>query len=396
MLKNKILIKVMSFTLLIAFLTVSLLAALPALNAGAKTAQEKVNESVKKQGELKQQINEAKKNKEANMAVKEEIDREVTELQKKIDVLIADIDESNQKIEKKTEELEIAQENCDKQYEAYCDRAEILLERGSVSYLEILIKADSFSDFLTRLSLIQEITEYDNNRLKELKAHVKEVEEIKKELEDENDTLKALKADEDSKMTVLAEKQAESQAIIDKISSDIDSFESALAAQEKAEAAARAEIARLTAAASRNQSSSSNDSSVASYTGGTFAWPSASTRISSPYGTRVHPITGKIRTHAGIDIDAAHGTNVFAAESGTVLVAGWNSGGYGNYVVIDHGGGISTLYAHCSSLSVSSGQKVSKGQVIAKCGSTGLSTGPHVHFEVLRNGSHTNPMAYLN
>jgi len=101
-------------------------------------------------------------------------------------------------------------------------------------------------------------------------------------------------------------------------------------------------------------------------------------------------------TVAGLDIGAAMGTNIFAAAEGTVLVAGWNAGGYGNYVVIDHGGGLTTLYAHCSSLNVSAGQKVSRGQVIAKCGSTGMSTGPHLHFEVLQNGAHTNPSAYLN
>ena len=130
--------------------------------------------------------------------------------------------------------------------------------------------------------------------------------------------------------------------------------------------------------------------------GGTFAWPSVSSYITSPYGTRVHPVTKTVKTHTGIDIGASHGTNIYAAASGTVLVSGWNSGGYGNYVVIDHGGGVTTLYAHCSALLVSSGQSVTKGQVIAKIGSTGISTGPHLHFEVLKNGSHTNPMAYFN
>ena len=118
--------------------------------------------------------------------------------------------------------------------------------------------------------------------------------------------------------------------------------------------------------------------------------------ITSPYGTRTHPVTGRVKRHAGVDIGAGYGTNIYAANSGTVLVAGWNSGGYGNYVVIDHGGGITTLYGHCSSLCVSKGQTVTKGQVIAKVGSTGMSTGPHLHFEVLKNGSTTNPMSYFN
>ena len=192
-----------------------------------------------------------------------------------------------------------------------------------------------------------------------------------------------LKADADAQMAVLKEKQEESQRLVDSIKADIASFEKALKAQEAAEAAAREEIRRLT------------QGSSGTYSGGTFAWPSVSTYITSPYGTRVHPVTGKVKTHTGIDIGAGMGTNIFAAADGTVLISGWNTGGYGNYVVIDHGGGLTTLYAHCSSLLVSAGQKVTRGQVIAKCGSTGMSTGPHLHFEVLKNGAHTDPYAYL-
>ena len=126
-------------------------------------------------------------------------------------------------------------------------------------------------------------------------------------------------------------------------------------------------------------------------------WPSNTTRlVTSPYGYRIHPVTGKSRFHAGIDIGAAHGTSILAANDGVVIVSGYNSGGYGNYVVINHGGGYTTLYAHCSSLLVSVGQKVSRGQVIARCGSTGMSTGPHIHFEVQVNGTTTNPMQYFN
>ena len=369
------------------FLATSIFAVLPALTAGAKTAQDKINEAVKKQNEIKQQINETETKKKASVAAKEVIDREVAALQSEIDVLVASINESNRKIAEKEAELVKAEAEYEKQYESYCQRAELLLERGSVSYLEILIKAESFEDFLTRSALVQEIAEYDSNKLDELQAQIDYITGLKKELESEKAKIVSLKENEDAKMSVLRQKQAQSQSIIDELSGDIANFEKALAAQEKAEAAARAEIARL---------SSSSTMSTSPYTGGTFAWPSESRYISDPYGTRIHPVTGKVKMHAGLDIGAAHGTNIFAAADGTVLVSGWNTGGYGNYVVIDHGGGLTTLYAHCSSLLVSAGQKVTKGQAIAKCGSTGMSTGPHLHFEVLKNGSHTNPMAYFN
>ena len=386
MLKNKTFVKIVSFVLLIAFLAVSLLSALPLFRASAATAEEKITQSQKKQQEIRQQINESKKEKEISVAAKEIIDREVAELQAGIDVIVADIAVSNSKINQKEEELKIAEEEHEAQYESYCNRAEILLERGSVSYMEILIKADSFEDFLTRAALVQEIAEHDTNKLKEIEKQMEENEKLKAELVKENDKLLGLKADEDKKMAVLRQKQSESQAIIDSIQSDITKYEKALAAQEKAEAAARAEIARLQAPASVSPT----------YTGGKFTWPSVSTYITSPYGTRTHPVTGKVKTHTGIDIGAAHGTNIYAATDGKVIVSGWNAGGYGNYVVIDHGGGVTTLYAHCSSLAVSAGQTVTKGQVIAKCGSTGMSTGPHLHFEVLVNGGHTNPMSYFN
>jgi len=386
MLRNKKFIRIMSILALMAFLTVSVISVIPAFRVSAQTAQEKIDSSIKKQNEIKNQINEANQKKQSAMAQYNAIDAEVVELQSKVDEINADVNESEEKIAKKDEELKIAQKECDIQYESYCDRARLLLQKGSISYLEILIDADSFSDFLTRVSLVKEIAEYDNNKLNELKAYAAEVEAIKNELEEENDRLMILKNEADTQMSNLKAKQAESQRLIDSLKSDIDAFEKALKAQEAAEAAAREEIRRLT------QSSSQNTT----YTGGAFAWPSVSTYITSPYGTRTHPVTGRVKTHSGIDVGASHGTNIFAAAAGTVIVSGWNSGGYGNYVVIDHGGGLTTLYAHCSSLLVSSGQKVSRGQVIAKVGSTGMSTGPHLHFEVLKNGSHTNPMAYFN
>ena len=206
--------------------------------------------------------------------------------------------------------------------------------------------------------------------------------EVVKELEAENKRLAGLKSEADSQMAALKAKQDESKKVLDEIMADIDQYEKALKAQEAAEAAAREEIRRLTMTSSGSQTT---------YSGGPFAWPSTSSYITSTYGTRVHPVTGQVKTHTGLDIGAASGTDIYAAAEGTVLVSGWNAGGYGNYVVIDHGGGLTTLYAHCSSLNVSAGQKVSRGQVIAKCGSTGMSTGPHLHFEVRQDGKAYNP-----
>lgn len=383
MTKHAKLKKIAAIIALVAFLGVTVLSAIPAFRANAETAQEKINNSIKKQNEIKQEINKANEKKKTAMAEYNAIDREVVAQQAVVDKTHADVAECEAKIAQKDEELRIAQEECDKQYAAYCERAKKLLQKGNVSYLEILVDADSFSDFLTRVSLVKQIAKYDNNKLEELREFANQIELLKKELEEENVRLTALKKEADAQMAVLREKQAKSQSIIDALKADIASYEKALKAQEAAEAAAREEIRRLT------------QGSSGTYTGGAFAWPSVSTYITSPYGTRVHPVTGKVKTHSGIDIGAGMGTNIFAAADGTVIISGWNSGGYGNYVVIDHGGGITTLYAHCSSLLVSRGQKVSRGQVIAKCGSTGMSTGPHLHFEVLKNGAHTDPYAYL-
>ena len=384
--RNKTFIRCMAIVALVAFVTISLLAAVPAFTANAETAQQKLDSSVKKQGELKDKINSAEKEKNDKLAKKRVIDNEISQLQVKIDNINSKINISNEKIAAKETELQKAQDESAKQYDSYCNRAKMLIERGSLTYLEILLKSESFSDLLTRLSIVKQIAKYDNNKLSELKKIEEQIAAVKKELEDEKGVLVNLKSQNDSQMASLKTKQAESQKIINSITSDINQYKAALAAQEKAEAAAREEIRRLTATTSQNRA----------FVGGTFAWPSVSSYITSPYGTRVHPVTKTVKTHTGIDIGASQGTSIYAAASGTVLVSGWNSGGYGNYVVIDHGGGVTTLYAHCSSLLVSSGQSVTKGQVIAKVGSTGMSTGPHLHFEVLKNGSHTNPMAYFN
>ncbi len=383
---SKRFVRIMAIIALVAFVAVSFISVYPVFTANAETAQQKLDSAVKQKGELNTKIKNAKSEKSDKLAQKNSIDVEISQLQGKINELSARISNSNTKIEQKQAELTKAQEDSAKQYEAYYSRAKMLIERGSITYLEVLLNANSFSDLLSRISIVKQIAKYDSNRLNELKLVEQQIAAIKSELEAEKNSLVALKSENDSQMSTLKQKQAASQKIIDDLSADIASYEAALKKQEQAEAAAREEIRKLSVQTSQSKV----------FVGGTFTWPSVSSTITSPYGTRVHPITGRVRKHAGVDIGASYGTNIYAANSGTVIVAGWNSGGYGNYVVIDHGGGYTTLYGHCSSLLVSKGQTVTKGQVIAKVGSTGMSSGPHLHFEVLINGSTTNPMSYFN
>lgn len=383
---NKKFVRVMAVIALVAFVAVSFMSVYPVFNVHAETAQQKLDNAVKQKGELNTKIKDAKKSKSDKMAQKNTIDTEISKLQSKINDLSAKISVSNSKIEQKQAELEKAQEESAQQYQAYYSRAKMLIERGSITYLEVLLNANSFSDLLSRISIVKQIAKYDSNRLAELKLVEQQISAIKSELEAEKSSLVALKSENDTQMSALKQKQAASQKLIDDLSSDIAAYEAALKKQEQAEAAAREEIKKLSAQTSQSKV----------FVGGTFVWPSVSSYITSSYGTRVHPVTGTVKRHAGIDIGASYGTDVYAANSGTVIVSGWNSGGYGNYVVIDHGGGYTTLYGHCSSLLVSKGQTVTKGQVIAKVGSTGMSTGPHLHFEVLVNGSTTNPMSYFN
>lgn len=404
--RNKLFVRAFAIVALVAFLAMSLVTILPT-GVSAQTAQSKLKDAQTKQSELKSKIDNTKSQINDNTKKKEAIDSEISKVQAQIDSLNTKISDSNNKIAAKQVELTAAEEESKEQYDNYLNRAKMMVERGSVTYLEVLLNSKSFSDLLARYSVVKQIVRYDSQKLDELKAIEQKIAAIKTELESEKSNLVALKADETAQMNTLSAKRAESQQIIDGLKADQSSYEKALDSAEKAEASARAEIKRLAeeaekkaaaAAAARSKSSSSgSSSSAATYSGkysGGMIWPSSGP-VTSPYSTRVHPITGKVRKHAGIDIGSPYGSNIVAAAAGTVIVAGYNAGGYGNYVVISHGSGISTLYAHASSLCVSVGQTVSQGQVIAKVGSTGLSSGPHCHFEVHVNGADTNPMQYL-
>ena len=379
---NKLFIRIFAWVALAAFLTLTVATVVP-FGARAETAQERLNNAQKKQAELNKKLNENNAKKNAEQKNKNAIDKEVSEIQAEIDKLDAQIEEINNRIETKEQELAKAHEKSSIQYESYKNRVKLIVEKGPITYLEVILNANSLEDFFVRMDVVEQIAAYDKTLLDELKQVEEQIELLIKEIEEERAGVQAIMEQSLAKKRQLAEKQAASQKILDQLSAVDKEITQEMRKAREAENAARNEIARLV----------SGDGSR--YVGGKFLWPSTNSyRITSPFSMRVHPTLGVYKQHTGIDIGASYGTSVLAAASGTVIISGWNNA-WGNYVVINHGGGVTTLYAHNSSLLVSKGQYVTQGQVIAKVGSTGYSTGPHIHFEVQVNGNPLNPMSYL-
>lgn len=383
--KRQVLIKIVSIIALVAFLVTSLYMAFAPIMADAIS----VSEAQRQQQQAKDKKDKAKKSQQEEIKKREKIDEQISQVQAQINALEEEIELkmlSVKKMEDKIDELTIEYKE---QNKAYCERAKALIKKGGVSYTEIMLKSKSMDDMLTRMSVIKRVADYDSKKLDEIEKSMLEVEAMKQEVIKEKEKVLLLKEEQDEKKAELNKYKEESQKIIDDLQTDIEAFEREYERAKQAEAQARAQI--------QSMLNSNSYDLPANYTAGQFMWPSNTTRyVTSPYGYRIHPVTGVSRFHAGIDIGAAYGTSILASDAGVVMIAGYNAGGYGNYVVINHGGGYTTLYAHCSSLLVSQGQRVSRGQVIATCGSTGMSTGPHIHYEVQYNGKTTNPMQYFN
>ncbi len=265
----------------------------------------------------------------------------------------------------------------------FLDRVRIMEEAGETSYISILMNSSNFSDMLGRVSIVAEIAEYDQKVIEDLKIAKDKIARAKVELESQ-------KVEQQETMQLLTQRQSELVAqyqASDKLIADMEAnqkqYEQDYEEARKAEDEMQAQIAKLQAELARK--------SKKGYVGGDFGWPVPGyPNVSSEYGYRKHPILKTQKLHTGMDIAAPTGTTIVAANAGTVIVAKYN-GGYGNCVVIDHGGGFATLYGHNSKLLVKTGQEVKKGQKIALCGSTGLSTGPHCHFEVIKDGKRVNP-----
>lgn len=329
--------------------------------------------------------------------VQEELSEAVVKIQELDDKIrtaeneIAGMDEKlidlQTKVEETTQNLQIVQKNYDENKKIMENRLVVMYECGDVTYLDLLLRSSSLVEFLSNYYIIEEIVRSDNELLASIEKEKDEIETTKKQLEQPKAELKLLKVKQEQTRIIMQNNKTIQQNEIDKLSDNEKELQQKI--QEYKDEEAR--IENLIKLASGQYTYNGE------YSGGVMAWPIAKegTYITSNYGTREHPIQGIIKTHTGIDIgNAGFGAPVIAAADGIVSMASYY-GGYGNCVMINHGNGISTLYGHGQKILTTVGAEVKKGDLIMEVGSTGLSTGPHLHFEVRINGVHTNPLQYL-
>lgn len=365
------------------------------LTAGAAVSQSQIDklkkqqkEIEKKKQELQSQINSMEYEQSTTLAKKEVLDNQIQLTQDDISNINEQIETYKQLIEVKKEEVIQAQQNEDNQWALYKVRMRTMEENGTISYISVVFQANSFSDLLARIDIVGEIMEYDEKLYEQLKAAKLATQEAQASLE-------AAKVEQEAEKANLVVKEAELQtqlaaadALLDKIEDDIAAAKDLYQKEIDAGKQIQSDINKKIEELKKQQQQVVGT--------GTFSWPvPSSKRVTSKFGQRYHPIYHEYRMHTGIDIGATYGTSVIAVDDGVVIISTYSSS-YGNYIVISHGNGLTTLYAHLSTRSVKVNDKVKKGAVIGKIGSTGASTGPHLHFEVSINGDRKNPLSYFS
>ena len=346
-------------------------------------------------------ISSLKNKKNAQVELKTALDSKLALTNQQIMNLEEQIKLHDALIERKTQEVGEAQVTADEQLEKYKKRVRAMEESGRYNYIEVLFGANSIGEFLSLIDDIGDIMKSDKELEDSYKESVVNLKEAKAEYEEVQTELKQNKVECAQLKDQLQVDITQAAAVITSLQADINENASVLSELDSQESALQSQIQakvnqlneQKKAEEEANRNNNNGGSSGGSTTGtGNLVWPSYCTYISRRQGPRVHPITGEYKNHGGTDIAASYGSAIYAADSGRVVSSsdGWN-GGWGNYVMIDHGNGMQTLYAHMSSRAVSVGQTVSRGQTIGYVGSTGMSTGPHLHFEMYVNGSRIDP-----
>ncbi len=330
-------------------------------------------------------LNKAKSGKSAQIALKEQYDREIVAIDTQLrttEELIEQYEQSILETQEDIDELIVEQKS---QQELFDDMVRMSFEYGNDSYLELLFGSEDFSDFLSRLDLISYHLSYNQNVIEKMKTVEENLTANQANLQNSKQTLEDYKQAKETLRADYEEKSSAADSLIASLASDEAEAAAALKIIQESEKKLQSDIDAL--------HKELKDTTV--YSGGKFKWPLATAGTNtSGWEWRINPITKKKEFHNGLDIAAPKNTNIYAAADGTVVKCEWY-GGYGNCVIINHGGGIMSLYGHCNSLNVKNGQTVKAGDVIAYVGTTGQSTGYHLHFTVYENGTAVNPWNYL-
>ena len=342
--------------------------------------------------DIQNKLKEIQADKDAAISKKELIEQQINLIQQEINNINQQIAMYDALIDQKAEELAQAEAAEAAQFELFCKRIRFMEEEGEVSYWAVLFSSSSFSELLDNYMMIEEIIQYDNQVMDELVALQGRVSADKAALEEAQAGQEEAKRQQQAAQNELKAQEDEVEKLISEISAQEDQLE---AMEKELIAAANsvdAEIKRL------EREMASQISSVVSESGFRWPLPASNNVLTSFYGSRKDPFTGTARNHTGIDLSAARNTPIYAAKSGVVTTSVYGSGAnwaYGNYVVVSHSDGTSTLYAHMNSRNVSKGQTVKQGDVVGYVGTTGRSTGNHLHFEVRVNGSRVDPLDFF-
>ncbi|MGI6114500.1 MAG: murein hydrolase activator EnvC family protein, partial [Mahellales bacterium] len=365
-----------------------------------KNELKNVNEDKKS---TQQQLENIKNQQNEVFSQLEAIEKDLEQKERELAQVQNQLEDNEKELEITRAELEEAIRKADEQKKLMDARLRAMYMSGPYGMLELLIGADSINALIARFEAIEKILEFDSGVLHTMRELQQQVEDKKLELEQKQQEILENKETITKQKDEIENKKKEKQDFLNELQEQEEKHEQIIKELEQEAAKLEKTIKDLQEKErqrqlqqQQKQGNSGGSRGGDRYNNGALGWPvSGYYNVTSGYGNRYHPVLKYWKMHTGIDIGCPYGTNIVSAGDGVVLLAGWYSSGYGNVVIVDHGGGLATFYAHNSKVVVSPGQNVKKGQVIAKAGSTGLSTGPHLHFETRINGNHRNPWNYL-
>lgn len=338
--------------------------------------------------EIKERIKKAEESKSPYLEKKKELDSKLNEANAELSRLTNQVNSIQSDINAKQADIDWLDGEESKSREIFKQRMRALYEDNKMSYIDILFDSGSISGFFNRLEIIKQLADYDNEIIESIVFSKEKIAEAKAVLDEQKSQVEVVRAEAQAARDKVNALEAENQQVLDAINNDISAAKAEQAAKEKEAANIQNQIKKLL-------EQQNNSGTTLTYSSKGMVWPCPGYKtLTSQFGRRFHPVLKIYRSHNGIDIAANSGANVIAAADGVVITSQYSSS-YGNYIVINHGSGVTTLYAHLSSRGVSVGANVKAGQSIGKVGSTGISTGPHLHFEVSVNGTRQDPESYV-